>query len=159
LEIWQEVQERTGWREPFNTMARHAVIRELIGMMVTDVVETTAANLGASGVNSAEEVQLLPSLVVGYSPAMKQKIRPLKDFLYQQMYRHYRLMRMQAKAERFISEMFQAYYRLPEMLPTATQARLEQTPLERVITDYIAGMTDRYALDEWEKLFDPYRKA
>jgi dGTPase len=159
LEIWQEVQERTGWREPFNTMARHAVIRELIGMMVTDVVETTAANLGASGVNSAEEVQLLPSLVVGYSPAMTQKIRPLKDFLYQQMYRHYRLMRMQAKAERFISEMFQAYYRLPEMLPTATQARLEQTPLERVITDYIAGMTDRYALDEWEKLFDPYRKA
>jgi dGTPase len=66
---------------------------------------------------------------------------------------------MQAKAERFISEMFQAYYRLPEMLPTATQERLDQAPLERVIADYIAGMTDRYALDEWEKLFDPYRKS
>jgi dGTPase len=180
LEIWHELQERTGWREPFDTMARHAVIRELIGMMVMDVVSTTAASLAAGaanlaagaanlaaggvqsaagGVQSAEEIQLLPSLVVGYSPAMKQKIRPLKDFLYQRMYRHYRLMRMQAKAERFISEMFHAYYRLPEMLPIATQARLEHAPLEKVITDYIAGMTDRYALDEWEKLFDPYRKA
>jgi dGTPase len=159
LAIWQELQERTGWREPFNTMARHAVIREMIGMMVTDVIGTTAANLAAAAVKSAEDVQLLPSLVVGYSPVMKQKMRPLKDFLYQRMYRHYRLMRMQAKAERFISDMFQAYHRLPEMLPTATQARLEQAPLERVITDYIAGMTDRYALDEWEKLFDPYRKS
>jgi dGTPase len=159
LEIWQELQERTGWREPFDTMARHAVIRELIGMMVTDVVGTTAANLAAAGTDSAEAIQLLPSLVVGYSPAMKQKMRPLKDFLYERMYRHYRLMRMQAKAERFISQMFQAYDRLPEMLPIATQARLEHAPLQTVIADYIAGMTDRYALDEWEKLFDPYRKA
>jgi dGTPase len=159
LEVWQELQERTGWREPFDAMARHAVIRELIGMMVTNVVETSAANLAAAAAKSPDEVQQLPSMVVGYSAAMKQNIRPLKDFLYQRMYRHYRLMRMQAKAERFVSELFQAYYRLPEMLPTATQARLEQAPLERVIADYIAGMTDRYALDEWEKLFDPYRKA
>jgi dGTPase len=66
---------------------------------------------------------------------------------------------MQTKAERFISEMFQAYLKAPAMLPTATQARLADLPPERVIADYIAGMTDRYALDEWEKLFDPYRKA
>jgi dGTPase len=75
------------------------------------------------------------------------------------MYRHYRLMRMQTKAEHFISEVFEAYMKEPKMLPTQTQERLKDTPRPQVITDYIAGMTDRYALDEWEKLFDPYRKA
>jgi dGTPase len=75
------------------------------------------------------------------------------------MYRHYRLMRMQAKAEHFLSEIFEAYLKEPRMLPEKTQERLEDTPLHQVITDYVAGMTDRYALDEWEKLFDPYRKA
>jgi dGTPase len=66
---------------------------------------------------------------------------------------------MQDKAERFITQLFQAYLNEPKMLPTATQARLEESPLPRVITDYIAGMTDRYALDEWQKLFDPYVNA
>jgi dGTPase len=75
------------------------------------------------------------------------------------MYRHYRLMRMQTKAERFISEMFAAYMKEPNMLPEETQKRLDEAPLPRVITDYIAGMTDRYALDEWQKLFDPYRRV
>ena len=73
------------------------------------------------------------------------------------MYRHYRLVRMQVKAERFINAMFNAYLKEPEMLPTAVQEQLQDSQLERVITDYIAGMTDRYALDEWQKLFDPYR--
>ena len=75
------------------------------------------------------------------------------------MYRHYRLVRMSAKAERFIADLFEAYVREPEMLPKETQAQLETTPPERVVADYIAGMTDRYALDEWQKLYDPYIRA
>lgn len=75
------------------------------------------------------------------------------------MYHHYRLIRMQTKAERFVSELFQAYANEPNMLPTDTKKKLDDAPLHRVITDYIAGMTDRYALDEWEKLYDPYRRA
>ena len=87
------------------------------------------------------------------------KIRALKDFLFQRMYRHYRLMRMQSKAERFITQLFDAYCKEPRMLPAETQALLAHKPIPRVVTDYIAGMTDRYALDEWQKLFDPYRRV
>jgi dGTPase len=72
------------------------------------------------------------------------------------MYRHYRLVRMQSKAERYIADLYEAYLKEPEMLPEKTQQRLSEAPLPRVIADYIAGMTDRYALDEWQKLFDPY---
>jgi dGTPase len=68
-------------------------------------------------------------------------------------------MRMQTKAERFISEIFNAYMKEPQMLPSKTQEQLKEIPLPRVITDYIAGMTDRYALQEWQKLFDPYHPA
>jgi len=87
------------------------------------------------------------------------RIRQLKDYLYEYMYNHYRLVRMHVKAERFIRELFAAYVQEPRMLPQNTQTRLEELPVERVVADYIAGMTDRYALEEWEKLFDPYRRA
>jgi dGTPase len=66
---------------------------------------------------------------------------------------------MQSKAERFITELFTAYTKEPKMLPTDTQKQLDYAPLHRVVTDYIAGMTDRFALDEWQKLFDPYSRA
>ena len=83
----------------------------------------------------------------------------MKKFFYERMYRHYRLVRMQEKAERFVTALFEAYVKEPEMLPTAVQQRLAEQPLHRVVADYIAGMTDRYALDEWQKLFDPYARA
>jgi len=75
------------------------------------------------------------------------------------MYRHYRLMRMQSKAERIICEIFEAYTDQPMMLPDHVQTRTADRPVKRVVTDYIAGMTDRYAIQEWDKLFDPYKRA
>ncbi|MFZ0548209.1 MAG: deoxyguanosinetriphosphate triphosphohydrolase [Candidatus Promineifilaceae bacterium] len=160
LVIWQILEEQVQWKNhQFTDLERREVIRELIGMMVTDVVKKTAENLAEYEVDSPEKLQLLPVNVVGYSAEFGKEIRQLKNFLFQRMYRHYRLMRMQTKAEHFLSEIFEAYLKEPGMLPEQTQARLEDMPLEKVITDYIAGMTDRYALEEWEKLFDPYRKA
>jgi dGTPase len=160
LVIWQTLQEQINWEaHQFAEIERREIIRELIGMMVTDVVRQTAENLAAYEVDTPLSLQQLPVNVVKYSAEFGKDIRQLKDFLYQRMYRHYRLMRMQTKAENFLSEVFEAYLKEPRMLPEHTQERLPYAPLERVITDYIAGMTDRYALDEWEKLFDPYRKA
>jgi dGTPase len=160
LVIWQTLQEQINWEaHQFAEIERREIIRELIGMMVTDVVRQTAENLAAYEVDTPLSLQQLPVNVVKYSAEFGKDIRQLKDFLYQRMYRHYRLMRMQTKAENFLSEVFEAYLKEPRMLPEHTQERLPNAPLERVITDYIAGMTDRYALDEWEKLFDPYRKA
>lgn len=160
LEIWRSFKERLDWNgTPFNDLIRREIIRELIGEFVIDVITTTSETLAANNLDSAQAVQLFERNVVGYSEKMALMVRELKDFLYQNMYRHYRLVRMQVKAERFVSELFKAYLFEPEMLPTKTKQRLDELPTERVVCDYIAGMTDRYALDEWEKLFDPYRKA
>ena len=135
------------------------LIRELIGACVVDVVTTTSKVLEDNKLDSPLAVQQYDGNVVGYSPEMGRMVRQLKDYLYENMYRHYRLVRMQVKAERFVAALFEAYVAEPGMLPMKTQQQLENLPVERVVCDYIAGMTDRYALEEWEKLFDPYRNA
>jgi len=160
LEIWQVVRRQVGWNgQPFDPITEREVIRELIGIMIKDVIATTSTNLSARGIDSVEKLQRQDVNVVSYSAALAAPVRALKDFLYQNMYRHYRLMRMQAKAERVITEMFEAYVNEPTMLPVNVKGELSADSLHRVIADYIAGMTDRYALQEWEKLFDPYRRA
>lgn len=161
LTLWQELKEVVGWHSerPLPNITRHEIIRELIGKSVMDVLEYTGKNLVENKIDSPEKVQTHPENLVGYSPEFKIKVRQLKKFLLDGMYHHYRLIRMQTKAERFVTELFQAYAQEPNMLPTDTKKKLEEAPLHRVITDYIAGMTDRYALDEWEKLYDPYRRA
>jgi dGTPase len=160
LELWQQLKEQIGWNgHPFGEITRREVIRELIGLMVTDVVDTAAANLDRRAVDSPEKLQLQDKNLVHYSAGLALEVRPLKDFLYEHMYRHYRLMRMQTKAEHFVEQIFEAYIAEPRMLPEKTQARLEHAPLYQVVTDYVAGMTDRFALQEWEKLFDPYRRV
>ena len=112
-----------------------------------------------NGINSVEKVQAHDSNLVNYSEEFGLKVSQLKKFLLDRMYRHYRLIRMQTKAERFITELFKAYVQEPMMLPTDTQKLLDKAPISQVVTDYIAGMTDRYALAEWEKLFDPNHRA
>lgn len=161
LAIWRELIAATSWQPgaPLSDVCRHELIRELIGRSVNSVLSHTSANLEAHHLDTADKVQTHMENVVGYLPEFHVKIQQLKHFLYQRMYRHYRLMRMQFKAERFISEMFNVYMQAPSMLPATAQANLAALPLPRVITDYIAGMTDRYALDEWKKLFDPYERA
>jgi dGTPase len=79
----------------------------------------------------------------------------MKDFLYVNMYRHHRVVRMAVKAERIITDLFNAYQSEPAMLPQHVQCFIESRGLERIICDYIAGMTDRFALQEHSKLFDP----
>jgi dGTPase len=161
LEIWQALIDAAGWQigQPFAALIRHEIVRELIGRSVEDVLHQTDHQLTTHQIDSPEKLQLHSQKVVGYSQEFGRKIQALKKFLYERMYHHYRLVRMQAKAERFVSELFKAYMKEPHMLPASTQERLNEAPVERVITDYIAGMTDRYALEEWQKLFDPYVRA
>lgn len=160
IEIWQTLKQLVGWQEnEFGPISLREIIRELIGLLLSDVVRVAAYKMNDAGITTSEELQLYESNVVHYSETLAGQMRELKDFLYQKMYRHYRLMRMQTKAERFISEIFEAYISEPKMLPTKVQLSLEEAPINRVVADYVAGMTDRYALEEWEKLFDPYSRA
>jgi dGTPase len=92
---------------------------------------------------------------VAYSPETAARVRELKDFLFRNMYRHYRVVRMGDKAGRLLRGLFESYVGEPRQLPPSFQGQLERDGVHRVVCDYIAGMTDRFAVDEYQKLFDP----
>ena len=127
----------------------------LVGKGVTDLVQATNDLLIANNIQSVDDIRNMPSNVVTYSEAMQANNRELKDFLYENLYRHWRVMRMASKARRFLTQLFVLYVEEPRLLPWETQARLENEAIHRVVCDYAAGMTDRYALQEYRKLFDP----
>ena len=156
LRLWQETLQALGIREgDFTEMARRQSIRYLINLEVTDVISTIQDRLEKLRINSPESVHSAPMNLVGSSPDMQSRNRQLKDFLLDRLYRHYRVMRMQVKAQRLIRRLFRAYLEEPRQLPMEVQARFAEEQPERVVCDYIAGMTDRFAIQEHHKLFDP----
>ena len=159
ISLWEILRETYHWRGPnLDDMERHRMIRQLVGLLVTDLVECTDQNLKESAAKSALDIQKLKHNVVGYGEEMQRRNRELKDFLYKNLYRHFRVVRMQVKAEKFITDLFNAFRAEPLMLPTSAHKLIEKRGLERIICDYIAGMTDRYAIGEHRKLFNPLEK-
>jgi dGTPase len=136
----------------------HESIRRLIDRMVRDLVVETGRRLAESGVKTVEEVRGLSEPVATFSPQMRDHDRALKRFLHERMYRHYRVNRMSSKARRVVRELFQLFLAEPECLPGEWHAltRASTPETARIIADYLAGMTDRFALDEHRRLFDTY---
>jgi dGTPase len=156
IEIWEILKESIGWDgNGMGDLERHRLIRKLIGLLVTDAVHATSDRITQSKAKTSLDIQKLDHNLAGYSADMHRRNRELKDFLYNKLYRHYRVVRMAIKAERIITEIFEAYQKEAAMLPREYQALIERRGLERTICDYIAGMTDRYAIEEYQKLFDP----
>jgi len=156
LALWETVKESVGWDgKGFDDLWRHRLIRRLIGLEVTDVVRATSKQVQADDVKSVDDLRRLDHNVVRFSDEMRARNREHKDFLFQRMYQHFRVLRMQAKAERLLQQLFEAYVGEPRQMPESTQARIERVGLHRAVCDYIAGMTDSFALDEHQKLFDP----
>ncbi len=159
ITLWEILAESVNWRGPtLDDLTRHQMIRRLIGMEVSDLVQATDRCLRESKVKSVEDLQRLSFNVMNFSEDMVRRNRQLKDFLFANLYRHHRVIRMQVKAERIITELFKAYKEEPSMLPQHVQEMSDERGLERNICDYIAGMTDRFAVDEYQKLFDPATK-
>jgi dGTPase len=157
IALWEILVSAFNWRGPqLDDLERHRMIRHLVGLMVTDMVTATDKRLKESGAKSALDLQKLSYNVIGYSEDMQRRNRELKDFLYNRLYRHFRVVRMQVKAERIITDLFDAYRVEPLMLPDHVQAWIAARGLERTVCDYIAGMTDRYAIDEHARLHDPF---
>ena len=155
ITLWEIVIESVGLRNSeIEELNRHRLIRRLIGLEISDMVNTTGQRLRESGAKSVDDLQRLDYNVASFSEDMHRRNRKLKDFLYNCLYRHYRVIRMQDKAERVISDLFEAYQRESAMLPNHIRKRIDRFGLERTICDYIAGMTDRYAIQEHSKLFD-----
>jgi dGTPase len=140
-------------------LVRHETIRRIIDRCVSDLLATTLARLAEARVGSVEDVRKAGGRLARYSPEMGEMVRELKGFLLVNMYRHYRVVRMGDKAGRILRDLFHSYADEPLQLPPQFQARIERDGLHRVVCDYIAGMTDRFALDEHRKLFDPLVKV
>ena len=140
---------------------RYQAVRRLIDRLVTDLIATLLGRLREQDIDSVAAVRAVKPRLVDYSPAMGEAVRVLKAFLYDRLYTHHRVTRMTVKADRILTALFQAYMGEPMQLPPHITRRMqeegESTP--RVIADYVAGMTDRFALDEFKKLFDPYERV
>lgn len=156
IPFWGEWCTTTGECEDrFGDLVRHRFIRWLVGRQVTDFVTATDARLRELKINSVEELRAQGKPIVVFSAEMETKNRILKDYLMENFYRNYRVSRMAAKAERVLEELFNAYMANTRILPNTVRDRMDREPQARVICDYIAGMTDRFALQEYQRLFDP----
>jgi dGTPase len=146
----------------FGNITRHRVVRKLIGQVVTDLLQETTRHIEAmqrAGGGSVDAVRRWPHSLVGYSDGVQVLNGELKGFLYEHLYFHPRVVRMTSKAERVLTDLFNAYVSEPRMLGATARKRLESLSLQRVVCDYIAGMTDRFALDEHARLFDPRERV
>lgn len=137
------------------------LVRGMIGTMVEDVLDYSLANLKAVKPQSPEDVALAGRQLISFSPEMDAKVSELRKFLFERMYRHYSIERIRMKVGRIIPDLFQAFLNEYRLLPDNWQEEVERAgdtreARARVICDYIAGMTDRYAIREHERLFDLY---
>jgi len=135
----------------------HETVRRMINTLVVDLVGQTRANLAEHRPESLDALRHCPPLAA-FSPALREEHLALKRFLFNNLYRHYKVMRMGEKARRLLRGLFEAFTGNPKLLPPEFQARAE-AGLERAVCDYIAGMTDRYAILEHRRIFDIEEQA
>ncbi len=161
IDIWADTYARVKEKYPSLAEDRQILqtISHLIGLLIMDLVEQTGENILQAGISTQEAVRNHSDNLVTFNSETAARNRELKRFLYKNLYRHYKVERMRIKAERFLTILFDNYLQNPTLLPASYQEKYEQYGQERVVCDYIAGMTDRYALDEYKRLFDPYERV
>jgi dGTPase len=156
--LWSQmrrtVEQRTAGAS--SRILRAQIIVALINHIVTDVIEESAAGLRKRGPGSVDEIRASTSPLVRPSEEVAQAARELKRFLFENLYHHPRVLRMNRKAERILVDLYRIYRDDPRQLPRHVLQRFDEDGEARVIADYIAGMTDRFALAEHKKLLDPH---
>ena len=140
----------------------HEVVRRLIGCQVIDLIETSSRNIDQATPADLESVRNHDAALIGFSDSMREKNLELKRFLRNNLYRHYRVHRMSTKAARTVTALFEAFISDTRLLPDEPRQHVERLEAAhgengraRAVADYIAGMTDRYAIAEYERTFDP----
>ena len=149
-------QTRRDWPDLDERMIRLEAVRRMIGVMVDDVLVETERRIAADGIGTPEQVRMSRRTLVQFSDPMLADLGVLRKFLYERMYRHYRVNRTRSQARRILSEMFQLFLAEPDILPPEWAERASSGDpgrRARAVCDYIAGMTDRYAIEEHRKLF------
>jgi dGTPase len=162
LPIWQELWQRCGFAPlragSWNELMRRQIIRELLGLSIQDLLLETERRLTRHHIDSAPAVRHCPEVLVTHSPEILEQMAQLKAFLYQHLYDHPSKIRQTHRAQHFVEGLFKAYLERPKLLPLEVQKKIPQLGLERTCCDYIAGMTDRFAADEFARLYSPLER-
>jgi len=143
----------------------YEILRRMINHLVSDLIDSSASRLAASGVRSIAEVRSQSAALIGFSDATRESNHALKTFLREKLYKHYKVRRMTAKARRVVRELFEVFFNDPALMPDEHEARTRSELVRgpagraRAVADYIAGMTDRYAILEHSRLFDPSERT
>ncbi len=138
---------------------RRPVLDGLEAALLADVVATSRKTIAAARIKTLDEVRLHSQDAVAFSESMESRVRELEAFLQEKVYRHPHLIRMDNKAARFVTRLFEAYLAEPKLLPPRFAARIPEQGAHRVICDYTAGMTDSFAQAEYRRLFEPFEKV
>jgi dGTPase len=158
VEFWRRVlqQVRRDHGELAPEQFQPTMVRHFIDWQVRDLLEHTLRRLREERVRSVQDVRTAPDALVGFSPDMQALKAELEEFLRQRVYNHYRVQRMAVKGDRIVRQLFAEFCRAPRLLPERYGRRVGDDRPERTVCDYVAGMTDRYAQDEFLRLFQPY---
>ncbi len=161
IPIWRRVHREVKKRFPDirPEVRKYQIIRRLIDLRVTDLLRESERRIRKRGIRRPSDAQSVRERIIAFGPEMERLRAPLKRFLNTRLYHHYHVVRMADKAQRLLSALFETYLRKPEQLPDTTRNRLGKEEIHRVICDYIAGMTDRYAMEEYRKLFHPFERV
>jgi dGTPase len=160
--LWREANDATEREHPGadESIVRYQTVRRMIDEMVANLITATEANLERRGVTSLDGVRAVKPKLVEFDTDMTTSVLELKKLLFDRLYSHHRVRRMAVKADRIMTGLFQTYMEEPRQMPPRTFAKIEAgESASRVVADYVAGMTDRFALDEFKKLFDPYERV
>jgi dGTPase len=137
---------------------RYFIIRTIIDMQIRDVVENSERLIGAAGVHSADDVRLWPKTLVQYSPGRRELNLELRRYLYRNLYYNPVVNQPHLRAKRLLKDLFNYYLKHPAEIGGQARKRVRKTGLHRAVCDYLAGMTDRYVLLEYERLLGKTRK-
>jgi dGTPase len=161
IPLWKDTNDALLKANPGirDQIRRYQIIRSLINAEVTDLIVESEKKIKELGIESSEDARAFKGRVITFSGRILEDRKPLKKFLNDNLYMHHKVVRMADKSRRFVRELFNVYLSNTEQLPPASRQRLEKEGPHRVVCDYIAGMTDRYALDEYIKLFNPYERG
>ena len=159
LALWRAAEEAVAASgEDHPKLRRRAIVRQLINRQVTDLIENSRRLIAEAGVESLDDVRAADRWLVGNGAGLEDEKREFQEFLHDRLYRHYRVMQTANKAKKFVRSLFEEFLAHAEDLPDDFRERVDSEGLHRVVCDYIAGMTDRYAQDTYQKLFYPYER-
>jgi dGTPase len=154
LALWHQAEESAQIKK-HDKIATRETIRHMINILVTDLIDSTRINIKKYNLKNYQDVVSAKTKVVGFSEDICTKNRELKNFLRKKLYHHYKVERMTIKAANVVTQLFETFTDYPETLPDEYRERIKTVGLQRVSADYIAGMTDRFAIEEYKRLTDP----